>query len=226
MCSHKGKCLCQNMSRVLLLNSEHLILTQGHGENDNIGQKHYFFCNFRKHQWKAGISHVSFVLTVEESSTDGWRLLSHPRPYNIYLLILDRTLTEWAQQNNFCNGAISFYVFSFFFKKSNLSQEFYTCELVCNFKWERQTFNASKKCQFTWLPWKKNSTKIYIYIYLRNTKEKKMQHFCNHACRATCWEKCLLTAFLNLPVEEEVSIKAKYSADYLINVSIPGKKSL
>lgn len=50
MCSHKGKCLCQNMSRVLLLNSEHLILTQGHGENDNIGQKHYFFCSFRKHQ--------------------------------------------------------------------------------------------------------------------------------------------------------------------------------
>ena len=35
----------------------------------------------------------------------------------------------------------------------------------------------------------------------------------------------LLTAFLNLPVEEEVSIKTKYNAYYLNKVSKPDKIS-
>lgn len=51
-----------------------------------------------------------------------------------------------------------------------------------------------------------------------------MQHFLQpRFLRNMLRKKYLLTAFLNLPVEEEVSIKAKYSAYYLNNVSKPGK---
>lgn len=76
-----------------------------------------------------------------------------------------------------------FYVF---FLKSNLSQEFYTCELVCNFKWERQTFNASKKVSIYLTALEKEQHKnIYIYKYA-TLKKKKCNISCNHACRITC----------------------------------------
>lgn len=62
-----------------------------------------------------------------------------------------------------------FCLFVCFFKKSNLSQEFYTCELVCNFKWERQTFNASKKVSIYLTALEKEQhKKIYRYIYTQH----------------------------------------------------------
>lgn len=46
---------------------------------------------------------------------------------------------------------------------------------------------------------------------------------CNHVFLRNMSKKEVLTTFLNLPVEEEVSIKAKYSEYYLNNVSKPSR---
>lgn len=96
-------------------------------------------------------------------------------------------------KNDFCNV--------FILKKHSLKKQIYTCELVRNFKKGKTnvSMHVSIQWQFTWLSWKKNSTK-------NRYNTKNMQHFLQPRFLGNRVQKYLLTAFLNLPVEEEVSI--------------------
>lgn len=105
----------------------------------------------------------------------------------------------------------------FILKKHSLKKTFSYMSVRSLEKRAWQTFQCILDGdKFTWLSWKKNCTKMW------NTKNIS----CNHVL--FCFlrnmsRKTRAYRFLNLPVEEEVSIKAKYSAYYLNKVSKPSR---
>lgn len=107
----------------------------------------------------------------------------------------------------------------FILKKHSLKKHFHTYQYAVWKKRAWQTFQCILDSdKFTWLSWKKNCTKMW------NTKNIS----CNHVLFFFCFlrnmsRKTRAYRFLNLPVEEEVSIKAKYSAYYLNKVSKPSR---
>lgn len=71
--------------------NSYLPTNMGEGEMAKFDNRNNYFAIHEASQKKTEqMISQSSVLTLQEGSTDGWRLLSHPRPYNIYLLILDK----------------------------------------------------------------------------------------------------------------------------------------
>lgn len=115
--------------------------------------------------------------------------LATPRPYNIYHFLLHCFI----------------FLKTFFSKKDkckHVSSQLGKTKVSMHFFLSLSPFQNN----FTSLSWKKNSTKgRWIY----NTKN--MQHFLEPHVEKDTW----LTAFLNLPVEEEVTIKGGSKKIYM-----------
>lgn len=103
-----------------------------------------------------------------------------------------------------------------------LRKKIYTCILNWNFTWKASVHFFLNNVNFTWLSWEKNKN-ICTHTALK---------ICNIATTFSGQNEKkthLLTAFQNLPVEEEASIKRqkktkqKKQCIYYLNVSKPGK---
>lgn len=71
-------------------------------------------------------NHRFFVLTLQEGSTDGCRLLNHPRPYNIYHFLLHRfiLLKTFFSKEDKCKHVSSQ------LGKTNVSMHFFSPSLL------------------------------------------------------------------------------------------------
>lgn len=173
-----------------------------------------------------------FVLTLQEGSTEGRRLLSHPRTLQHLrsLYWMNTNKKNGHSKNNIKKDLLQcFYVKkTFFIKKENKTYALWVSSQRENLSFlSFYTSNAlfDIQRQFTWLSWEKEQhrKKNRRYIYVVTLK------ICSISWNHIFWGTWILAyrcffffSCLNSPVEEEVTIsRQKYSEYYLNNVSKP-----